>query len=86
MIAMTTKAANAAGKWVGVCGNLVAEPDLAKLLIGLGVKELSVSPVNVPAVKALVRSSNSQHLKAMAEKALLAATPEEVKHIIQATH
>lgn len=82
MIAMTTKAANAAGKWVGVCGNLVAEPDLAKLLIGMGVKELSMSPVSVPAVKELVRSTNYDSLQRMAEEALEAATPSEVKDII----
>ena len=85
MIAMTTRAADNAGKWVGVCGNLVAEPDLARMLIGLGVKELSVSPVNVPAVKELVRSVDSKALKIMAERALQAATPEQVKDIINTT-
>ena len=85
MIAMTTRAANNAGKWVGVCGNLVAEPDLAKMLIGLGVKELSVSPVNVPAVKELVRSVDSKALNTMAERALQAATAEQVKDIINTT-
>ncbi len=85
MIAMTTKAANAAGKWVGVCGNLVAEPDFAKILIGLGVKELSVSPVNVPALKELVRSVDRSQLESLVQKALQAGTPEEVKTIIRDT-
>ena len=85
MIAMTTNAANAAGKWVGVCGNLVAEPDFAKILIGLGVKELSVSPVNVPALKELVRSVDRSRLESLVQKALEAGTPEEVKQIIRDT-
>lgn len=85
MIAMTTMAANAAGKWVGVCGNLVAEPDFAKILIGLGVKELSVSPVNVPALKELVRSVERSQLEGLVQKALEAGTPEEVKQIIRNT-
>lgn len=83
MIAMTTRAAQAAGKWVGVCGNLVAEPDLAKLLIGLGVTELSVSPVNVPAVKALVRGASHKQLQQVANRVLEAATPEDVKRIVR---
>ncbi|WP_316858919.1 phosphoenolpyruvate--protein phosphotransferase [uncultured Cohaesibacter sp.] len=83
MLAMTTRAATAEGKWVGVCGNLVAEPDFAKILIGLGVKELSVSPVNVPAVKELVRSIDRKDLEIVVERALEAATPEEVRHIIR---
>ena len=83
MLAMTTNAAKSAGKWVGVCGNLVAEPDFAKILIGLGVTELSVSPVNVPAVKELVRSIDRSDLEEVVRKALGVATPEEVKQIIR---
>lgn len=70
LIDMTVKAAKANGKWVGVCGNMAADPDMAAILVGLGVKELSVSPANVPAVKFLIRSVSYEKLKAKAEKAL----------------
>lgn len=70
MIDMTVKAAEKHGKWVGVCGNAAASPDLATLLVGLGVKELSVSPTNVAAVKNIIRAVNYDKLKAKAQKAL----------------
>jgi len=41
--------------WVGVCGALAGDLDAVPVLIGLGVRELSVSPRSVPDIKARVR-------------------------------
>lgn len=83
LISMTVKAADAEGKWVGVCGNMAADPDLAKILIGLGVKELSVSPSNIAAVKHLVRNQSYQELQEKAQQALTLESPESVKAFYQ---
>ena len=48
-------AAEAHGKWVGVCGELGADPLAAPVLVGLGVSELSVNPPAIPATKEAVR-------------------------------
>lgn len=46
----------AAGEvFVAVCGEAAADPAAIPVLLGLGVRELSVSPRSVPAVKARVR-------------------------------
>ena len=58
MMAITIAAANAKGKWAGVCGNMAGIPDVTRLLVGMGVTELSVSPANVASVKQLIRSLN----------------------------
>lgn len=78
LISMTVKGAEKHGKWVGVCGNMAADPSLASLLVGLGVTELSVSPVNVPAVKHIIRSVSYEKLRAKAEKALALESSEKV--------
>jgi phosphocarrier protein FPr len=78
MIAMTVKAANAHGKWVGVCGNMAADPNVAALLVGIGVHELSVSPANVAAVKNIIRSVSYEKLKCKADKALQMGSSESV--------
>ncbi len=52
LIDMTVRAAHAQGKWVGVCGELAADPLALPLLVGLGVDELSVSARSIPLVKA----------------------------------
>jgi hypothetical protein len=63
MIRMTVDAAKAEGKWVGVCGNAAANPNLATLLVGLGVDELSVSPANVfeEHKKSYILASSTDH-------------------------
>ncbi len=56
LIGQAAAAATAAGRWTGVCGEVAAEPPAVPLLLGLGVRELSVSARAVPAVKQAVRA------------------------------
>jgi len=81
MIEMTVKAARAHGKWVGVCGNAAASPNLAVLLVGLGVTELSVSPANVAAVKNIIRAVNYKKLQEKANKALQMESSEAIRDL-----
>ena len=48
-------AAEAAGIWVGVCGDTAGDPELATLLVGLGVTELSMAAPLIPRVKQHLR-------------------------------
>jgi len=81
MIKMTADAAKAHGKWVGVCGNAAANPNLAALLVGLGVTELSVSPTNVAAVKNIIRAVTYTKLREKAEKALKLESSEAIMQL-----
>jgi len=81
MTEMTVKAAQAHGKWVGVCGNAAASPNLATLLVGLGVTELSVSPANVAAVKNIIRAVSYSKLQEKAKKALQLESSEAVMEL-----
>ena len=81
MIEMTVIAAHAHGKWVGVCGNAAASPNLATLLVGLGVDELSVSPTNVAAVKNIIRAVNYSKLQEKAQKALALESSEAIMEL-----
>ncbi|WP_439548023.1 phosphoenolpyruvate--protein phosphotransferase [Falsiroseomonas sp.] len=79
MIAMTVQAAERAGKWTGVCGGLAGDPFGAALLAGMGVRELSMTPRDIPAVKSLLRGATLADLKALAARALACATAEDVR-------
>ena len=81
LIGRTVEAAHANGKWVGVCGELGADPQAVPILIGLGVDELSVSVPAIPTVKAQVRSLQHNEAKSLAKKALSCATAQEVRAI-----
>ncbi len=56
LVRATVAGASAHGRWVGVCGELAGDPAAALLLVGLGVRELSMAPPLVPNVKAALRS------------------------------
>ena len=79
LIDMTVKAAHARGRWVGVCGNMAADPVAAAILVGLGVDELSVSIPNVAALKAQIRGLSRNEAERLARTALNCATAAEVR-------
>ena len=81
LISQTVKGAHAAGKWVGVCGELGADVKAVPILIGLGVDELSVSAPAVPAVKAQIRGLQLADAEKLAQKALQCATAQEVRSL-----
>jgi phosphotransferase system enzyme I (PtsI) len=66
----TVNKAHEAGIWVGVCGEMAGDPRIAVLLVGLGVDELSVSPFDVPRVKAAVRSVPMREARRLARETL----------------
>jgi phosphoenolpyruvate-protein phosphotransferase len=75
----TVEGARRHGRWVGVCGGLAGDPFGASLLAGLGVDELSMTPNDIPAVKARLRGSALTQLQQLAQQALQAETAEQVR-------
>ena len=70
LIADVVDAAEAHGRWVGVCGELAGQPEAAVLLAGLGVRELSMAASRIPAVKAALRDTDAEAAAAAARRAL----------------
>ncbi|GAP95167.1 phosphoenolpyruvate--protein phosphotransferase [Leptolyngbya sp. NIES-2104] len=79
LIDQTVKAANTAGKWVGVCGGIAGDPKGAAILTGLGVAELSVSIPSVAAIKAKLRSLSFAETQELAKRALQCRSIQEVR-------
>ncbi len=72
LIHQVVREADAAGVPVGVCGEMASEPIMAFVLLGLGLRQLSVSPRVVPLVKRLVRGVSAE-IAAEAAAAALSA-------------
>jgi len=66
------------GIWVGMCGEMVSEPHLALFLLGLGLDEMSVSPVVIPEIKDVIRSVRLSHAREIVQEALNFDTGKEV--------
>jgi phosphotransferase system enzyme I (PtsI) len=68
--------------WVGICGELAADPLAIPLLIGLGIDELSMSPVAIPKAKMVLRALTVPECEDIAEKALAFRGAGEVKKFL----
>lgn len=65
LIAMTVEAGQACGIRVGMCGEMAAEIALIPLLLGLGLRELSVSAAQVARVKDAIRRLDLAECRAL---------------------
>lgn len=81
LIDNTVKAAHKHGKWVGICGELAADPKAVPILMGLGVDELSMSPNSIPLVKAQIRTLNYSQAQALAKNALECESATAVRQL-----
>ena len=81
LVDRTVRGAHAADKWVGVCGELAADPEAVPILVGLGVDELSVNVPAVPIVKAQVRSLKFTRVQELAAEALTCGTAAQVREL-----
>jgi multiphosphoryl transfer protein len=69
---------------VAVCGGLAADPLAVPILIGLGVRELSVPPVRIAATKALVTKLTVSACRALAAEALTLDSAAAVRAYVSA--
>jgi phosphoenolpyruvate-protein phosphotransferase len=77
LVEATVTAASRVGLAVEVCGEAAGEPPLAALFVGLGVRELSVSPARIDEVRAAVRGVSREAAVATARAALHAGSARE---------
>ncbi|HQR36092.1 MAG TPA: phosphoenolpyruvate--protein phosphotransferase [Blastocatellia bacterium] len=82
-IKWVTDAANKMQIPVSICGEMASNPAQVILLIGLGLRDLSMTPSAIPAIRRLVRSIKLADAKGFAEHASDLNTPAEVRHYVQ---
>ncbi len=72
------------GKPIGVCGEAGGDPALALVLVGLGVKSLSMAPGKVPAVRTSLAAHSLHTCQQMAAAARAAITGAQAKAAVMA--
>lgn len=81
LIQEVAHAAHQYGKWVGVCGELAGDPLAVPVLIGLGVDELSLSPIGIPKVKSIVSALDMPAAQHLARQVLATASAAEARQL-----
>jgi phosphoenolpyruvate-protein kinase (PTS system EI component) len=83
LIDRASRASHERGIEVGVCGALASDPDAVPVLIGLGVRELSIVPAQIPRIKSLVRTLDPASCAALALQALSLPSAAAVRALIR---
>ena len=76
----------AAGKCnidVCVCGEMSGDPIYTILLLGLGLRQLSMTPQNIPEIKKVIRTINIEEAKQVAQEAMRFDTARDVNNYLR---
>jgi phosphotransferase system enzyme I (PtsI) len=74
--------ARGAGKPIAVCGDMAGDPAYTWILVGLGVRSLSMSPRFIPAVKSILSVSKLSEMEALLSRALVLRSEAEVEELV----
>jgi phosphotransferase system enzyme I (PtsI) len=77
--------AGRANKPVAMCGDMAGDPLLAWMLIGLGLRHLSMAPRQIPVLKSIVHSTKIADAERLARAALELRTEIEVEELVYGT-
>jgi phosphotransferase system enzyme I (PtsI) len=82
LVAHTIRAANKAGVPVAVCGEMAGEVELTRLLLGLGLRQFSMHPAQLLAVKQQVLRSSIPEVEALAQRILRSEEAERTRGLL----
>lgn len=77
LIKLVADAGHEAGKPVSVCGEMASVPRYALLLVGLGIRHLSMGPASIGRVKKMIRGASMADLEDLASDVLTCRTADE---------
>jgi multiphosphoryl transfer protein len=83
LIAATAIAGDAAGKLVAVCGGVAADRTAVPILLGLGIRELSVVPAAIPALKRQISALRIEECRELAQRCLQLGSASEVRGLVE---
>ena len=82
LVAQTIREGLRAGLSVSVCGEMAGDPLLTRLLLGIGLREFSMHPAQMLAVKQEVLLSDLAQCQAIAKKILAATEPQRIRALL----
>jgi phosphotransferase system enzyme I (PtsI) len=83
LIDLVVKAAQQQRIGVNVCGEMSGEPIYTMLLLGLGLRQLSVTPHNIPEIKMIIRSITIDEATKIAQEVMRLETARDVNSYLR---
>ena len=83
LIMKTVAAAKKKNIWVGLCGEMAGNPVYLPLLLGMGIHELSMTPVALGAVRRVVRRLKMHEAEEVVHKAINSSTARDALKVCQ---
>ena len=83
LIRRTIEVADQHGKPVSLCGQMSSDPLFAMLLMGLGLRQFSVSPHTLPEIKQVIRSVTITECRKIAEKVMTFDNHREIRNYLR---
>jgi len=72
-----------AGKSVGMCGEMAGSPEFSIALLGLGLDEFSMSAIQIPKIKNVIRSVSMKEAKNLANELLKCSDRAAISGVIK---
>lgn len=82
LVAQIARAYTQEGKPLGVCGELAADPRLGPVLVGMGIRSLSVNGASLGSVRRNLSGKSCADMAALSEQVLACTTIQDVKDIL----
>jgi len=77
--------ANKAGIDLSVCGEVASDPEYIMLLLGMGIRTLSLAPPMIPEIKQIVRSVTIRECNHLARKVATMDSQRQIKNYLRDT-
>jgi phosphotransferase system enzyme I (PtsI) len=83
LIASVAERATRAGIPVAVCGEMAGDVDLTRLLIGLGLRQLSMHPAFLLEVKQRILKTQLSEISTMARRIARTRDPDRIRRLVE---
>ena len=82
LVAGTIQTATRGGMPVAVCGEMAGDLQLTRLLLGIGLRNFSMHPSQLPAIKERVLFTNLGEAQTLAQRVLRASDPAKTRELL----
>ncbi|WP_343192650.1 phosphoenolpyruvate-protein phosphotransferase PtsI [Buchnera aphidicola (Taiwanaphis decaspermi)] len=82
LIKIVIDSAHNEGKWTSMCGELASNKQATILLLGMGLDEFSMSAMDIPEIKKIIRNTRFEQAKKLSNEILKLSTYKDIEKLL----